>query len=193
VKPGISVALALGGALVAGCTQTLPPPQPSLAALEILRAGSLPRMHTGSFAPAPGLRPDVDQHVAIRSVVLNSPYDGSLSKYLGKAIDADLAAAGKLDPNSDLVISGLLTNSDESDGFSVGHAELSANITLTKAGRTVFQKDLAVEAHWDSNFVGAIAIPDAINNYTSLYDKLAIKLFEDKDFAAAANGTAAGP
>jgi len=181
------------GVLVAGCAQTLPPPQPSLAALETLRASSLPRMHTGTFAPEPGIRPDVDQHVTMRSVVLSSPYDGSFAKYLAKTIDADLTAGGKFDPNSDLVINGLLTRSDESDGMSEGHAELGAKFTLTKGGRVVYEKQMFVGAQWESNFVGAVAIPDAINNYTSLYDKLAIKLFDDKDFAAAASGMAALP
>jgi hypothetical protein len=129
----------------------------------------------------------------MRSVVLSSPYDGSFAKYLAKTIDTDLAAGGKLDPNSDLVINGLLTASDETDGMSEGDAELGAKFTLTKGGKVIFEKQMLVGAHWDSNFVGAVAIPDAINNYTSLYDKLAIKLFEDKDFAAAAGGMAALP
>jgi hypothetical protein len=193
MKISLAIATALCGALAAGCAQTLPPPQPSLAALETLRAGALPRMHTGTFAPAPGMRPDVDAHVTVRSVILSSPYDGSFAKYLAKTVDADLGAGGKFDPNSDLVIGGLLTDSNESDGMSEGHAELAAKFTLTKGGKVIFEKDLSVDAHWDSNFVGAVAIPDAINNYASLYDKLAIRLFEDKDFAAAASGMAALP
>jgi hypothetical protein len=172
---------------VAGCAaQTLPPPQASLASLENLRASNLPAMRVGEFGPAPGLHQSTDSSVVFRSVNLTSPYGGSFAKYLGKTIEADLASAGKLDPHSDLVISGFLTQSQADTGLSKGAATLGAHFTLTRAGKTVFDKQLSIDAAWDSSFVGVVAIPDAMNNYTALYDKLAIKLFSDQDFIAAA-------
>jgi hypothetical protein len=91
---------------------------------------------------------------------------------------------GKLDPNSDLVVEGLLTASDVDS--SVGTAKLGAKFSLKRAGKPVFEKTLSVDAKWESTFIGAVAIPDAMNNYYALYDKLTLSLLTDADFKAAA-------
>ncbi|MBK8400156.1 MAG: hypothetical protein IPL29_03550 [Propionivibrio sp.] len=63
-----------------------------------------------------------------------------------------------------------------------GTARLGANFTVDKAGQRLFEKTLSVDSRWDSSFVGAIAIPEAMNQYTALYKELAGKLFDDRDF-----------
>ena len=45
---------------------------------------------------------------------------------------------------------------------------------------------MSVDAKWESTFIGAVAIPDAMNNYYALYDKLTLSLLTDADFKAAA-------
>jgi hypothetical protein len=50
----------------------------------------------------------------------------------------------------------------------------------------VFDKTLSAETVWDSNFLGAVAIPDAFNHYTGLFAELAGKLYADPEFVAAA-------
>jgi hypothetical protein len=159
-------------------------PQPSLQTLEALRASDLPAMRVGSFALAPGLPAELDKSAGVRAASLTSPEDGSFAKYLGKTLETDLRMTGKLDPNSDLVVEGLLTANDVDS--SVGTAKLGAKFSLLRAGKPVFEKTLSADAKWESTFIGAVAIPDAINNYTALYDKLALSLLTDADFKAAA-------
>jgi len=177
--------VALAGLAVSGCVSVkMGSPQPSLQTLEALRASDYPAMRVGAFAPAPGLPASLDRSAGIRAVSLSSPEDGSFAKYLGKTLETDLRMTGKLDPNSDLVVDGLLTASEVDS--SVGTAKLGAKFSLTRDGKPVFEKTLWVDAKWESTFVGAVAIPDAINNYTALYDKLALSLLTDADFKVAA-------
>ena len=56
---------------------------------------------------------------------------------------------------------------------------------MTRDSKRVFDKELAVDAKWESSFVGAIALPAAINQYSALYKTLVAKLFDDTEFRAA--------
>jgi hypothetical protein len=49
----------------------------------------------------------------------------------------------------------------------------------------VYEKEIAAEASWESSFVGAIAIPAAMNQYGALYKTLVSKLVDDPDFRRA--------
>jgi hypothetical protein len=169
----------------ASCAQTLGSHQVSLEAVEMLRSGNIPPMHVGKFALAPGRLSSVDKSVGIRSVSLSSPDGASFAEYLGKTLETDLRAAGKLDPNSNLIVQGLLTDSSVSAGIADGTASLGAKFSLLREGKTIFEKTLTVHSEWGSSFVGAIAIPDAINQYSSLYDKLVLQLLADEDFKLA--------
>ncbi len=97
-----------------------------------------------------------------------------------------MGAAGRFDPNSHLVLEGLLTRRDVDSTPGTGRAALAAHFTLRRDAAVVYEKDLDVDAKWDSSFLGAVAIPDAINNFTGLFDKLSVKLLSDPDLAAAA-------
>jgi hypothetical protein len=175
------------GLAVSGCiSRPLATPQPSMQALEVLRSSDMPAMRVGTFALAPGLPASLDKSVTIRSVTLVSPNDNSFAKYLGKALETNLQAAGKLDANSDLVFEGLLTQSDVDAGIGTGTASLGAKFSLLRGGKPVFEKDLVVHSRWDSSFIGAIAIPEAINQYTALYGNLISELMADKDVKTAA-------
>ena len=67
----------------------------------------------------------------------------------------------------------------------IGTARLAARFTVDRNGKRIFDKVLSVDSRWESSFIGAIALPEAINRYSSLYKELAAKLFEDKDFRTA--------
>jgi hypothetical protein len=178
----IIIALAV---LTAGCAQNLGSHQVSLQAVESLRADAIPAMRVGTFALSPGRNASMDKSVQIRSVSLSSPDDGSFAVYLGKALETDLRAAGKLDQNSNLIVQGLLTDSGVDAGISTGDAVLGAKFSLLRNGETVFDKEITVRSKWASSFVGAEAIPEAINQYTALYDKLVLQLVTDGDFKLA--------
>lgn len=175
------------GFAAAGCANVnLPTPQPSMQTIETLRDGDLPAMRVDNFSLAPGLSPSSYKSVTIRSVVLAAPGGGTLADYLQQTLAADLRADGKLDDKSALAVSGILTGSDVSSAIGTGTGSLAAKFSLKKEGKVVFEKDLSVSDQWDSSFIGAEAIPDAMNHYTALYDKIVLKLLTDTDFKAAA-------
>ncbi len=173
---------------LSGCAmETLPPPTATLDNIQTLRAANVAPMNVGDFKPAPGEPTRMDKSITVRAGVQSAP-GGSFARYLGDTIAVELKNAGKLDPNSSLIVSGVVTNTHVDSGMAgTARAALTAHFTLTKAGATVFDKTLGVDAAWDSEFVGAVAIPDAINHYTDLFHKLAAKLFADPEFDAAAH------
>lgn len=175
------------GFLACGCVQqSLGSPQVSLDVMQKLRGDDLPSMRVGAFVPASSLPPSADKSVAIRGLILTPPEGGSFAAYLGKTLEVDLRSSGKLDPNSTLVVQGLLTDRQVDAGISDGSALLTARFSLLRDGKVVFDKELSVHSEWSSSFVGAEAIPEAANQYGALYDKLVLALLSDADFKAAA-------
>ena len=173
--------------MLAGCGSVpLPQHQASLDAIQSLRSGDLVPLKVGAFVRDSKLPPKADQTVVSRSVTVTSPDGGSFALYLGNVLKTDLEAAGKLDPQSGAVVQGVLTKNELSTGIGTGTGTLGARFTLTRDGTAVYDKDLVAQQLWDGNFIGAIAIPDAINHYQSLYNELAEKLFKDEEFRKAA-------
>lgn len=175
---------------LAGCVGVpLADHTPSMEAMQLLRGGGYAPMHSGTFAPAPGADEKMDRSLGCRAANVSSPDDGSFAHYLGKTLESDLRAAGKLAAGSTLVVDGLLTRSDIDCGIGTGSATLAAHFTLKRGAQTVYDKELSVHATWHSEFIGAVAIPAAINEYSALYNKLVVTLLSDPDFKAAAKAS----
>ncbi len=173
-------------ALAACAEAPLPPPQATLDNIQAVRAADLAPLRVAAFTPGPGKPTDMDRSVAVRAGVQPAP-GGSFAKYLGDTVAAELKAAGKLDDASTLIVSGVVTETHVDSGMPTAHAALGAKFTLVRDGKAVFEKTLRVESSWDSNFIGAVAIPDAFNHYSGLFPQLAAALFADPDFKAAAH------
>jgi len=172
--------------LLTACAEApLPPPQANLDTIQTIRAANLAAMRVGEFTAAPGKPTEMDKSVAVRAGVQPAP-NGSFARYLGDTLATELKAAGRLDESSSLVVTGVVTDTHVDSAMPTAHAWLAARFSLVRGGKTVFDKTLKVDASWDSNFVGAVAIPDAFNHYNGLFDKLAAALLSDPDFQAAA-------
>ena len=172
--------------LLAGCAEApLPEPQATVGAVQALRMADGGKLNVGAFTPGPGAPRAMDQTITVRAATQSAP-EKSFARYLADTIRAQLTAAGRFDPAAALTISGVVTDAHVDSSLPKGHGRLAARFTLTREGAVVFDKTLEVESTWDSNFVGAVAIPEAINNYIGLYPQLATKLFADPDFVAAA-------
>lgn len=185
MKPlGFSIVVA-AGLSVGGCTAPMGMPQPALSTIEKIRTADIPSMRVGNFVPAPAISGSKDRSVSFRAHSMTSPVDGSFAKYLGKTIELNLKASGKFDANSPLVLDGVLTENDVSTPIETSSGVLGAKFKLTKSGSTIFEKQLEIREQWQSSFIAAYAVPDSMNHYTSLYDKLTLKLFADSDFLAA--------
>jgi hypothetical protein len=164
---------------------SIPPAEPTFDNLLAVRAAHLAPMRTGDFTAAPGEPSDMDREIVVRAGAQRAP-GGSFARYLGDTLAEDLRAAGRLDPNSQLVVSGVITATHVDSLGTRGHAGVSARFTLTRAGAVVFAKTFDAHSEWTSDFVGAVAIPDAVNHYTALFPTLVGDLLADPEFIAAA-------
>lgn len=180
------LALIAGLAALTGCASVkMPAPTPSAANAEKLRATKLVPSQVGSFKLAAGTPADMDTSLSGLRGSSISPTHGSFAGQLRDEIAAELGAAGLLDPKSRFVIEGQLTDSMVDAAISTGKGRLAARIQVKRDGQAVFDKEIVAEATWESSFIGAVAIPAAINQYTALYKTLAGKLFDDADFRRA--------
>lgn len=172
---------ALGGCAIA----PLGPPGPSMENIAAARAAGIPPLALGTFRLAPGGDPSMDQKISIRTNVLHSPVDNSFAAYLKAALAADLRAAGLLDPASATVLSGELTESRIDVPSGQASASLAARFRVARGSVALYDRELRVADTWTAGFVGAEAVPMAVNHYEVLYRKLTKKLLEDREFRAA--------
>lgn len=171
--------------VVACVSVKMPEPSASIGNLEKLRSANIVPAKAGTFILAPGKNPSMDVGVSgLRGSSLQSA-SGSFAQQLRSELVIELKSASLYDELSNVVIEGQLTDSMVDAAIGTGTAKLAAHFTVKRAEIRVYDKELSVESSWDSSFVGAIAIPEAINQYSALYKTLIGKLFEDADFRAA--------
>jgi hypothetical protein len=155
------------------------------ATVEKLRGAKLAPAQVGTFRLAPGKDPAMDTSLGgLRGNSL-APAKGSWSQLLKDTVVAELTAAGLYDPASSVVIEGLLTDSKVDAAIGTGTGRLAARFVVKNAGRVAYDKELAVDAQWESSFMGAVAIPTAMNQYGALYKALVARLVDDPDFRRA--------
>jgi hypothetical protein len=181
-----AAAFALLGAGLIGCASVkMPAPTASAATVQTVRAANLAPATAGTFALAAGKKPEMDRTLAgLRGSSLTAA-SGSFSQQLKDELVAAMKAAGVYDERAPIVIEGRLTDSQVDAAIGTGTGRLAAQFTVMRAGKQVFDKELAVDASWESSFVGAIALPAAINQYGAMYKSLVAKLFDDPQFRAA--------
>jgi len=180
----------VAAAVLVAAAVTLPPPGPSLAGIQAVRAADLPPMTVGVFTAAPGKPTRMDKAVQVRIDSQRAP-PGGYAKYLGDTLAAQLRGAGRFDPEADIVISGVITDTHVESNTPLGRARLAARFTVQRGGVTVYEKDLNVSDVWRSNYMAVIAVPDAFNHYTALFLKLSVALVSDPEFVAAVKGAPA--
>ena len=155
------------------------------ATVEKLRAANLTSAQAGTFKLAPGKDASMDTSLSgLRGNSL-SPAKGAWSQLLKDTLVLELTASGLYDTQSRYVIEGQLTDSMVDAAIGTGTGRLAARFTVTNAGQKVFEKEIVAEASWESSFMGAVAIPAAIDQYSALYKKLVAKLVDDPEFRRA--------
>lgn len=178
-------AIACGLLGLAACASQIDEVSPSFETLQILREQAVPPVAVGQFAPG---SKNLGRSVTIRLSVMHAQKGRDFAAFLGNAFETDLRAAGKLDPASALRIEGILTESHLAEDLGKGRASLGATITLRRNGAVVFAKPYRVESSWPSDFIGAIAIPEAFRQYNALYSMLVKQTLSDPEFVKAAKG-----
>ena len=161
-----------------------PPQQATFENVRLLQAPDIPQIAVGTFELAPGLPAQMDKTVAIRLDSMKAPGGGSFSSYLRQTFETELTAAGKLNPQAAVSVSGQLTRSEIKTN-PAGEGLLAAKLKALRGGQVVYEKELTVSDAWEFQFIAAIAVPEAMNHYTALYPKLVAALFNDPGFRAA--------
>lgn len=167
--------------LTCSASEPLGKHRPSLESLRLLQNPSYPAFAVGDFFVAPSFAGD-RASVTVRFNTRVPPNGQSFASYLKTSIVSELKAAGKYDPSATTVIAGELTESRLDGG---GSSVLGARITVTRSGRKIYEKVLREESRWETSFLGEVAIPEAFNQYTTLYSKLIAQLFQDGAFKTA--------
>lgn len=169
-----------------GCALTLVPHAANIDSIGALREGSMAPVSVGDFTVGKSVAPSAGQKLSVRAHPLQTSNGTSFAQYLKDALTTDLQAAGKFDAAAPRVIAGELTeNSLNAAGISEANAALGARFRVTQADRTLFDKELRVQATWESGFIGALAIPAAVDHYTDQYTQLLNQLYRDGDFRKA--------
>lgn len=175
----ISVA-ALG---LTACSTPAPPYAVSIPNVQAIKSAASSSLAVGEFG-AQGSAAN-NESISIRGNPMVSA-SGTFAKYLQNAIVQELTEARLLDPNSTMKITAVLLKNDISAaGILTASAEIEARFAVTKVDKTVFEKIKRARIEWDSNFLGAIAIPRAQQNYPNLVSALLKELYADQDFVAA--------
>lgn len=126
--------------------------------------------------------PEVTQ-IGLRGSTMISPYEGNFADYLEFALKEHLQSAQIFNKNSQYSISGIfIKNHYSANGLVTGNATLSAKFILNYNNQVIFEKVYEIEYEWESSFFGAVAIPNALQNYPLAVQKLINKLMSDKDF-----------
>ena len=180
-------AIAVVSLALFGCA-TVKMPVPTTASadsLSTLRGANLAPAKAGAFVLAPGKPASLDTTLDGLRGSSVEPANGSFAKTLREELVVELKAAGLYDEAANTVITGTLTDSQVDAAIGTGTGKLGAHFVVARDGTVAYDKAIVVDAKWESSFIGAIALPAAINQYTALYKTLAGKLFADPDFQKA--------
>jgi hypothetical protein len=171
---------------LSGCASVeMSSPTPLTDHLVTVRGLKLVPAAVGNFALAPGLPAEKDRSISLRGSSLKAPGGGSFAEHLKAKLTAQLKAAGWLDQTSNSTISGELLQSEADAAMGTGTASLGARFIVVRDGLSVYRSELRVQDSWESSFMGAIAIPLAMQHYEALYGKLVTKLIDDPAFRRA--------
>ncbi len=176
--------IALALAVISGCASNAPNYSPSITNIDAatkLRGN----VAVGKFSFKKGEESSLNS-VGARASTFISPVNGSYADYLAQAASTELKSAGKLDAASTNVLTGTIEkNYLSAAGLSTNDAEVSVRFKLQDGDKTRYDKSMTAKHEWESSFLGAIAIPRAIQNYVVTLQMLLNKLYSDPDFVTA--------
>ena len=168
---------------LSACSTPAPPYAVSIPNVQTLKNATTSGIAVGEFTAQASAANN--ESISIRGNPMVSA-QGTFSKYLQSALVQELTEARLLDPKSNVQIAAVLLKNDISAaGFITASAEIEARFSVTNSGTVTFDKVKRATVEWDSNFLGAIAIPRAQQNYPGLVMALLKELYADKDFATA--------
>jgi hypothetical protein len=170
--------------VASGCAMHTPAYQPSIDNVETLKRAQTRPVMIGAFTVQAGAVGG--SSIGLRANSMTSSVGSDYAAYLAEAVRQELAMAGKLDPRSEISVSGVLIRNDiAAGGASTNSGEIQARFIVKARDQVRYEAVKRVELSWESSFAGAIAIPKAQQQYPFLVQKLLSALFEDSQFQTA--------
>jgi hypothetical protein len=171
--------------VLSGCSVITPPYSPQVDNVGKLRDADVGATKVGVFTSAPKSKENADP-IFVRASQMNSSIKESYSAYLADALKQELSLAEKYSETSTTEVTGTLQkNNLDASGFSQGEGQIEARFVVTRAGQVSYDEVKSAQTTWPSSFVGAVAIPAAIQAYPVLVQKLLSTLFNDPAFLKA--------
>ncbi len=169
-------------ALISGCAQMAPHYSPSVVNVERLRDSGAGKCAIGTIRADPKVGDKVNS-INLRASPLVSPYNEKYTDYLQNALKMDFTLAGLLDPNSKVLIEGVMLKNDiDINSIVEGLGEMSVRVIVTRAGHVGYDKVKTSRITFESAFAGAAAIPRGAKAYPELVDKFLADLYSDYEF-----------
>ena len=185
MKPFIKITLAaLALAIASGCTHMAPAYSSPVANVDA--AAKLPApVAVGTFTFKAGEEAKLN-NVGARADSYNAPTHGSYAEYIQEGAKSDLRTAGKLSDSAPRVLTGVVERNDLSAaGMNTNDAHITVRFKLAQGSRVDYEKAVTADNEWESSFLGAIAIPRAIQNYVVTVQKVLLQLYTDPEFSGA--------
>jgi hypothetical protein len=175
---------ALASVFLIGCASPAPNYVPSVENAERLKRAEVSTVNVGAFTPKAGM--DNPEAISLRAASMVSPVGKNYGDYLAAALRAELELAKLYSPSSSTEVTGtLLQNNINAGGIQTNDGLLEAQFVVKKNGQVRYDKTKKITRQWEGAFAGAVAIPQAANNYPLMVQDLLGSLFADPDFIAA--------
>lgn len=171
-------------AFLTGCAGPSPNYSPSIDNVEALKKSGASATRVGTIGVTSGM-PGASA-LSIRANSMVSSVGAHYGDYLAAALKQELEMARLLNPQAVTEISGtLLRNNIDAGGINTNAGQMEARFMVTVAGNVRYDKIKRIEHQWEGAFAGAIAIPNAANNYPVMVQKLVAMLIADPEFIRA--------
>jgi len=177
--------ISLFSVFFSGCTMVAVQYQPDFGLVNDLKDIEVGNVALGSFSE----KDESLNTISLRGSPMVSSFNGSYGQYLRNALKEQLLQAEIYGENSNVKIEGvLLENTVSAAGFSIGKANLAAIFSVKREGVEIYSGTHEIYHEWPSSFVGAVAIPNAQNNYPIAVQKLIKSFLLDPKLVLALTG-----
>lgn len=166
--------------LVSGCAVKAPPYQGSINNIQVLQRAQVSSARLGEFTVKAGATGATE--ISLRGNPMTSPVGDSFAAYLADGLKQELDLAKRLDPKSSFEISGTMLGTDIDTAVGTASGYLEARFVVKQDGVIRFDKVKRGESSWESSFVGAVAIPKAMQSYPVIVQSVLSALYSDSDF-----------
>lgn len=165
--------------LLGACAISAPRYQAADSNVALLKAAPAARAGVGTVTASPAIG---QSRIDLHAIDMRAP-EGDYAAYLKAALEADLSAAGLLDPAAPAQVSATLLRNEISAVRTQTHSgAVEARFVVTRGGKIVYDKLKRASASWETHVVSGMDTVTARGQYPKLVGALLAELYGDPDF-----------